>query len=143
MRDPSLKYRCRNHTPPDRMKTPDPDLSQAASQSRKGTNAQGPRHIRRWTPPHSRRLEETPLAGASPRPPQHSTSQIRFRSRHQDRGGVAPLPRASKEQPCPNRRPHHLVAPPAQKTPAALPTSQGSRLRRLPTMYHTGVVQRS
>jgi len=27
IRDPSSKYRYRNHTPPDRMKTPDPDLS--------------------------------------------------------------------------------------------------------------------
>ena len=102
VRDPSPKYRCRTYTPPDRMIILDPDLSQAASQSRKGTNAWGPRHIRRWTPPHFRRLEETPHAGASP---QHSTSQIRFRSGHQDRGGVAPLPRASKEQSCPNRRP--------------------------------------
>ena len=43
-----------HHTPRDRMKPSNPDLSQAASQSPpREYNARGPHHIRRWTPPRS------------------------------------------------------------------------------------------
>jgi len=113
------------------MITPDPDLSQAASQSHKGTNAWGPRHIRRWTPPHSRRLEETPHAG--PRHVRHNTP------RHKSVSEVAirmeaELPRflePRKNSHAPTEDRHHLIATPMQKAPAAMPASQGSHLCRL------------
>ena len=38
---------------------------------------------------------------------------------------------------------HRLAAPPAHKAPTDVPASQGSHLRRLPMMYHTGVAQQS
>ena len=113
------------------MITPDQDLSQAASLSRKGTNARGPRHIRRWTPPHSRRLEETPHAG--PRHVRHNTPRHKSVSEVAIRIG-AELPRflePPKNSHAPTEDRHHLVAPPAQKAPAAMPANQGSHLRRL------------
>ena len=47
------------HTPSDRVESPNPDLTPAASQSPpRKHNARGPRHTRRWTPPRSRRHVE-------------------------------------------------------------------------------------
>ena len=53
------------HTPSDRVESPNPDLTPAASQSPpRKHNARGPRHTRRWTPPRSRRhVEDTARGG--------------------------------------------------------------------------------
>lgn len=108
-----------HHTPSDRVKPLNPYLSQAASLSPpRWHNARGARHIRRWTPPRSRRAAEDIARGASPLLPQYSVSRIRF--------FISPSvwwivwPRISKTSPNNRNAPvsrQHLVAPPVPQPP--------------------------
>ena len=75
--------------------------------------------------------------GVSPHPPHNSTPRIRFRIHRQSGEERCPAPPVSTTAtPTPLFR-LCLVALPSHLATTAIAASQGSRLRRLPTLYHT------
>ena len=76
----SVIVSLQHHTPPDKVRPPDLNFLYAASQPPpREHNMRGPHYIRHWTPPLIT-LKNHRVWWCSPHPPQHSTSQICFKS---------------------------------------------------------------
>jgi len=131
MRDLSPKYRCRNHTPPDRMKhqirtSHRLPRSLAKAQTRGGLATSAVGH-------HLTLVASKKHRSRGPRHVRHSTSRHRSVSKVAIRI-EAELPRfleLPKNSHAPTEDQHHLIATHMQKAPAAMPASQGSHLCRL------------
>ena len=119
---PTVVVPLQHHTPSDRVKSPDPDQTQAVSQSPPrhttcgglATSAVG-LHLTR----------HLASRGASPRPPQYFESQNRLQSRYQDEEQCYPVSKnpVRNRLAAPAGRQHH-VAPPTQPATAIMLATQ-------------------